>query len=66
MRAGGNRNPSNTPASIYWIPAFAGMTEGVRVRNSAGLAKGFQDRDTPIPTSVVIPAKAGIQETRAR
>ena len=56
MRAGGNRNTSNIPASISWIPAFAGMTEGVGVRNSVGMAKGFQDGDKAIPTSAVIPA----------
>ena len=27
MRAGGNRNPLNTPASPPWIPACAGMTK---------------------------------------
>ena len=41
------------------------MTEGVGVRNLVRMAKGFQDGDKPIPTFVVVPAKAGIQEGEA-
>ena len=49
----------------HWIPAFAGMTEGLKSGIWWEWQKGWQDDDKPTSTSVVIPAKAGIQEGEA-
>ena len=48
----------------HWIPAFAGMTVGAVVRNSAEMAKGLSGWRRTHFDPVVIPAKAGIQERR--
>ena len=48
----------------HWIPAFAGMTAGAEVRNSANMAKGFSGWRPAFSLFVVIPAKAGIHAYR--
>ena len=48
----------------HWIPACAGMTKGVEVKNLSGIAKGLSGWQPTFSLLVVIPAKAGIQEGR--
>ena len=60
-QAGRNHNRPDIPASLPWILAFAGMTVGAASAILSGIAKGYRNGDKPIPTPVVIPAKAGIQ-----
>ena len=50
----------------HWIPAFAGMTQGLRLGFFREWQGGYRDGDKPILTPVVIPAQAGIQEGGAR
>ena len=50
----------------HWIPACAGMTEGLRSGIRQAWQRGYRDGDKPITTPVVIPAQAGIQEGRPR
>ncbi len=48
--------PSRYAGSRLWIPAFAGMTEGGRIRLEPMAFPGPVSRGPPL----VIPAKAGI------
>ena len=52
----------------HWIPAYAGMTAGERLGYCRTQAcwndgKGCRDDDLPCSLLIVIPAKAGIQES---
>ena len=50
----------------HWIPAFAGMTKGVRLVFFREWQRGCRDGDKLILTFGVIPAQAGIQGGGAR
>ena len=48
----------------HWIPAFAGMTKGLKSEICQKWQRGCQDNDKPISVPVVMPAKARLRACR--